>query len=331
MNTNAQVMAWMMDEYGKLHGHTPAFVTGKPIALGGSYGREAATGRGFVYCSARRRPTLGLPAEGARRASRASATSAAGRRGSSQSSAARWSASPTRTARSHSENGIDAEALTEHMREGGKVERVRRRSRRSSPEELLALECEVLIPAALGGMIHADNADRMNARMVVEGANSPTTPKADEILSDKGVLVIPDVLANAGGVVVSYFEWVQNLQHFRWDEHEVNDKLGRSCAAPTARCRARRGGRRAAAGRRLPDRHRARRRRGEDARLHLLNSESAGPRTDVTRPGARKPAAAKARPGAGGIAPRMRPEASRRVVSEAGRPVLPSGGPAGLS
>jgi glutamate dehydrogenase (NAD(P)+) len=95
-----------------------------------------------------------------------------------------------------------------------------------SPDELLGLECEVFIPAALGGMIHAGNADRLNTRMVVEGANSPTTPKADEILHDKGIRVIPDVMANAGGVVVSYFEWVQNLQHFRWDEREVNEKLG---------------------------------------------------------------------------------------------------------
>ena len=84
----------------------------------------------------------------------------------------------------------------------------------------------MFIPAALGGMIHKDNADRMRCRMMVEGANSPTTPKADEILNDKGVLIVPDVLANAGGVVVSYFEWVQNLQHFRWDEDEVNERLG---------------------------------------------------------------------------------------------------------
>nr|MBA3840116.1 glutamate dehydrogenase [Thermoleophilaceae bacterium] len=93
-------------------------------------------------------------------------------------------------------------------------------------DELLEIECDVFIPAALGGMIHERNADRMNCKMMIEGANSPTTPKADEILEDKGVYVIPDVMANAGGVVVSYFEWVQNLQHFRWDEREVNDKLG---------------------------------------------------------------------------------------------------------
>ena len=84
----------------------------------------------------------------------------------------------------------------------------------------------MFIPAALGGMIHADNADRLDCRMIVEGANSPTTPKADEILEDKGIFVVPDVMANAGGVVVSYFEWVQNLQHFRWDERKVNDRLG---------------------------------------------------------------------------------------------------------
>ena len=94
------------------------------------------------------------------------------------------------------------------------------------PEELLAIPCEVFIPAALGGMINADNADRLDCRVVIEGANSPTTPTADEMLAEAGIQVIPDVMANAGGVVVSYFEWVQNLQHFRWDEREVNDKLG---------------------------------------------------------------------------------------------------------
>ena len=112
-----------------------------------------------------------------------------------------------------------------HVREGGKVSEFEP-GEAISPDELLALECEVFIPAALGGMIHAANADSLNTRIVVEGANSPTTPKADEILADKGVHVVPDVMANAGGVVVSYFEWVQNLQHFRWDEREVNEKLG---------------------------------------------------------------------------------------------------------
>ena len=93
-------------------------------------------------------------------------------------------------------------------------------------DDLIAVECDVFMPAALGGMIHRGNAERMNCRMMVEGANSPTTPSADAILNEKGVTIVPDVLANAGGVVVSYFEWVQNLQHFRWDEAQVNDRLG---------------------------------------------------------------------------------------------------------
>jgi glutamate dehydrogenase/leucine dehydrogenase len=127
----------------------------------------------------------------------------------------------------HAEDGLDPEALALHVREGGKVGEFDGEGAEAiTAEELLALECEVFIPAALGGLIHAGNADQLNTRIVVEGANSPTTPQADDILEGKGVHVVPDVMANAGGVVVSYFEWVQNLQHFRWDEREVNEKLG---------------------------------------------------------------------------------------------------------
>jgi glutamate dehydrogenase/leucine dehydrogenase len=122
-------------------------------------------------------------------------------------------------------DGIDADDLASHMREGGKLTEFPG-AEVISPDDLLAIECDVLIPAALGGMIHERNADRINTKMIIEGANSPTTPAADEILEAKGIHVIPDVMANAGGVVGSYFEWVQNLQHFRWSEREVNDKLG---------------------------------------------------------------------------------------------------------
>jgi glutamate dehydrogenase (NAD(P)+) len=125
----------------------------------------------------------------------------------------------------HSDGGIDVHALRRHLDEGGRITNFDGVDV-ISPDDLLALECEVLIPAALGGMIHAENAHLINTRVIIEGANSPTTPTADEILADRGVLIVPDVLANAGGVVVSYYEWVQNLQHFRWDEREVNDKLG---------------------------------------------------------------------------------------------------------
>ena len=129
----------------------------------------------------------------------------------------------------------------------------------------------MFIPAALGGMIHRDNADRMRCRMVVEGANSPTTPAADEILREKGVYVVPDVMANAGGVVVSYFEWVQNLQHFRWDEREVNDRLGRIMRKAFREVSARSPGDRNAPPRgRLRAGDRTRGGGGHDARLHLL-------------------------------------------------------------
>jgi glutamate dehydrogenase/leucine dehydrogenase len=124
-----------------------------------------------------------------------------------------------------SDAGIDADDLHSFISGGGRITEFEG-AEEIDPEDLIAVECDVFIPAALGGMIHESNADRMQCRMMIEGANSPTTPAADRILNEKGVYVIPDVMANAGGVVVSYFEWVQNLQHFRWEEREVNDKLG---------------------------------------------------------------------------------------------------------
>jgi glutamate dehydrogenase (NAD(P)+) len=232
-------MAWMMDEYGKLHGHTPAVVTGKPIALEGSYGREAATGRGLVYLYREAAPSLGLKPDDTRVVIQGFGNVGSWAARIIRALGCRVVATSDAFGAIRSDAGLDAEALSEHVRQGGRVADFEGDG--ASPitaEELLATPCEVFIPAALGGMIHADNADLLDCRMVIEGANSPTTPKADEILTDKGVFVVPDVLANAGGVVVSYFEWVQNLQHFRWDEREVNDKLGslmrrayRECAA----------------------------------------------------------------------------------------------------
>jgi glutamate dehydrogenase (NAD(P)+) len=227
VNTNAQVMAWMMDEYGRHHGHSPAIVTGKPISLEGSFGREAATGRGLVYMFGEAAPQIGLDPQ--------KTTFIVQGFGNVGSWAARIMEDQGATMVGvqdvhgclHSEAGIDAGALREHLSGGGAIEDFEGEGVESvSAEELLAAECDVFIPAALGGMIHADNADLLRCRILLEGANSPTTPQAEEILVDKGVLVVPDVMANAGGVVVSYFEWVQNLQHFRWDEREVNDKLG---------------------------------------------------------------------------------------------------------
>ncbi len=225
VGTNAQTMAWFMDEYGKLHGHTPAICTGKPINLEGSLGREAATGRGCVYMFREAAPQVGL--------SPADVTFAVQGFGNVGSWAARLMhqlgakmvAVSDANGAIHAEAGIDPDDLHAHIAAGGLITEFPG-TEAMEPDDLVTVACDVLIPAALGGMIHEGNADRIQCRMLIEGANSPTTPAADEILHEKGVHVIPDVMANAGGVVVSYFEWVQNLQHFRWDEREVNDKLG---------------------------------------------------------------------------------------------------------
>jgi glutamate dehydrogenase (NAD(P)+) len=224
VGTNAQTMAWMMDEYGKLHGHTPAAVTGKPISLEGSYGREAATGRGLVYLYEEAAPDCGLEPEKTR-----FVVAGYGNVGSwaarlMQDLGAKMVGASDAYGAIRSDDGIDAYELAEHVREGGRVPEFEGVDE-IEPDELLAIECEVFFPAALGGMIHADNAESLNCRMMIEGANSPTTPKADAILAEQDIHVIPDVMANAGGVIVSYFEWVQNMQHLRWEEDEVNSRL----------------------------------------------------------------------------------------------------------
>jgi glutamate dehydrogenase (NAD(P)+) len=225
VGTNPQVMAWMMDEYAKLHGDAPAVVTGKPLSLGGSPGREAATGRGVVCVYREAARALALRPDSTRVviqgfgnvgswAARIITELGCNLVGVSNTSGA-----------IHCEAGINPIALVDHMAEGGKL--VEYPDADPIPaEDLLSLDCELLIPAALGGTIHAANAGSIRARLVIEGANNPTTPTAEDILRDNGVVVVPDVLANAGGVVVSYFEWVQNLQHSSWEEHQINDKLG---------------------------------------------------------------------------------------------------------
>ena len=224
VGTNAQTMAWMMDEYGKFHGHTPACVTGKPIALEGSYGREAATARGLAYLYEEAAPELGLKPEDTRVVLQGYGNVGSWAARILQDLGGTLVAASDASGAIRSDAGIDAHALAEVVRDHGKVGDMEGVDR-ISPEELLETECELFIPAALGGMIHKQNAGRLRCKLMIEGANSPTTPAADEILADNGVHVIPDVMANAGGVVVSYFEWVQNLQHFRWEEDEVNDRL----------------------------------------------------------------------------------------------------------
>jgi glutamate dehydrogenase (NAD(P)+) len=225
VNTNAQTMAWFMDEYGKLHGHTPAICTGKPLSLEGSHGREAATGRGCVYMFREAAPSLGLSPADTKFVVQGYGNVGSWAARIMQQLGSKMIAVSDVHGAIRSDEGIDAEALHDFLVAGGKITEFEG-AEAIDAEDLIAVPCDVFIPAALGGMIHEGNADRMQCKVLVEGANSPTTPAADEILHANGTYVIPDVMANAGGVVVSYFEWVQNLQHFRWDEREVNDKLG---------------------------------------------------------------------------------------------------------
>ena len=224
MNTNAQTMAWMMDAYGQRQGHTPAVVTGKPVALGGSLGRDAATGRGCVIVLNEAVRDAGKQPE--------DMTVAIQGFGNVGSWTARLAAeagykvvavSDVRGA-IHNEKGLDIEALIGHGRETGSVVDFAE-SEPLDGEALLELDVDVLIPAALGEVITASNADRIQAKLIIEAANHPITPVADASLCERGVHIIPDILANAGGVTVSYFEWTQNIQQFSWTEERVNDEL----------------------------------------------------------------------------------------------------------
>ncbi|MGI8795985.1 MAG: Glu/Leu/Phe/Val family dehydrogenase [Acidimicrobiia bacterium] len=224
VNTNAQTMAWMMDAFSGKEGYTPAIVTGKPLDFGGAPGREAATGRGCVYVleSATKHWSVDLSSmkvaiQGFGNVGSWAALELADR-------GVKVIAASDMYGGVYHENGLDVHALAALSREGRSVKEAEGVETITN-EELLELECDVLIPAALGEVIRADNADRIKAGIVVEAANYPTTPDADKILNDRGVRVIPDVLANGGGVTGSYFEWTQNIQQFTWKESRFNDEL----------------------------------------------------------------------------------------------------------
>jgi glutamate dehydrogenase (NAD(P)+) len=225
LGTDEQTMAWMMDTYSMTQGKSvPGVVTGKPLIVGGSAGRREATGRGIVYAIYQAARHLGYEIRG-----RKVVVQGFGNVGSV---AARllWREGCVIVAVSdikggiHNPSGLDIRQLETHIAETGSVvgfpgtESV-------SNEELVTLPCDILVPAAVGGQINAGNADKIKASLVAEGANGPTTPEADAILRDRGVTVIPDILANAGGVVVSYFEWVQGLQYYFWRESEITARL----------------------------------------------------------------------------------------------------------
>ena len=226
MNTNAQTMAWMMDAYSAIHGYSPAIVTGKPLDLGGAPGREAATGRGVVYvlqahCEARGLdfPALRVAVQGFGNVGSWAALEASAR-------GATVVAVSDRFGGVRREAGLDVELLDRIVRQGGRVEDTDEPGvDRITNEELLVGPCDVLIPAALGEVIDADNAEDVQARVVVEAANYPVTPNGDKLLGDRGITIIPDVLANAGGVTGSYFEWTQNIQQFIWKEPQFNEEL----------------------------------------------------------------------------------------------------------
>jgi glutamate dehydrogenase (NAD(P)+) len=224
MGTNAQTMAWMMDAYGQKNGYTPGIVTGKPIELGGSPGREEATGRGVVICAARSAKKMGIDFAGATVAVQGFGNVGYWTAHLADELGAKIIAVSDVGGGTYAPDGLDLQALGEH-REGSISVSSFAGGSEVSNEDLLELECDILIPAAIESVIHGQNAERIKAKIIVEAANGPTTPLADKILNERGITVVPDILANSGGVTVSYFEWVQNIQQFRWDVEHVNEEL----------------------------------------------------------------------------------------------------------
>ncbi len=226
VNTNAQVMAWILDEYSNRQGYTPAVVTGKPISLGGSLGREEATGRGIMYVMEEYARDFGIPLQGGR-----VVIQGFGNVGSHLARLLDVEAGAKVVAVSdveggiYNDKGLDLPGLLAHVAQRRPVSEWKG-GKRITNEELWAVPCEWLVPAALGGVITKEaNAKTVDCKVVVEGANEPTTPTADVILEERGIPVLPDFLANAGGVTVSYYEWAQNLQQYRWTHDQVNKEL----------------------------------------------------------------------------------------------------------
>jgi glutamate dehydrogenase (NAD(P)+) len=227
VNTNPQVMAWVMDTFSIFSGFTiPSVVTGKPLALGGSHGRDEATGRGVVYTIEEACPRLGINL-----AATTCAIQGFGNVGYAvakelNSLGSRVVAVSDSHGGIYSAEGLDPSGVLAHKKKSGSVVNYPD-AKTISNAELLSAECDILVPAALENQITAENAPSVKAGLIAEGANGPITPGADRILEERGITVIPDILANSGGVVVSYFEWVQGLQRFFWSNEEVNRQLRR--------------------------------------------------------------------------------------------------------
>jgi len=226
--TNPQVMAWIMDTFSILKGYSvPGVVTGKPIELGGSLGRFEATGRGVVIASLEALKYLKKPVEGARTAIQGCGNVGGIAAKHFDRLGAKVIAISDSKGGLHNEKGLDVKRVLDCKSRYQCLICDKKQETEITNEELLELDCDILVPAALENQITEKNGPRIKARIIVEGANGPTTPGADEILNEKGVFIVPDILANAGGVTVSYFEWVQNLQELIWSEEEVLERLTR--------------------------------------------------------------------------------------------------------
>jgi glutamate dehydrogenase (NAD(P)+) len=228
VNTNPQVMAWIMDTFSTLKGYSvPGVVTGKPIELGGSLGRFEATGRGVVITSLEALKYLKIPIEGAKVVIQGCGNVGGIAAMHFDRLGAKVIAISDSQKGLYNENGLDVKRALEYKAKFKCFVCETKDETEITNQELLELKCEVLVPAAIESQIIKRNAPGIKAKIIAEGANGPTTTEADEILNDKGVFVVPDILANAGGVTVSYFEWVQNLQELIWSEEEVLDRLTR--------------------------------------------------------------------------------------------------------
>jgi glutamate dehydrogenase (NAD(P)+) len=226
MGTNAQVMAWIANQYAKYTGYSPGVVTGKPVEMHGIDGREEATGRGVAIVLQATLKRLGRDLKGTTVAIQGFGNVGSFAARILHDMGARIVAVSDVSGGIHRSEGIDITALQAHIARGGKLCEFPG-TKPVTNAELLALPADVLIPAALGGVLTRENAAAVRAGIIIEAANAPTTPEADEIFQKKGLVVVPDILANAGGVTVSYFEWVQNRQHFKWELSDVREKLAR--------------------------------------------------------------------------------------------------------
>ncbi len=226
VGTDGQTMAWLMDTYSQIKGYAiPGVVTGKPVEVGGSLGREEATGRGVVYCAEEGAKLLKIPMN----SQTTVAVHGFGKVGSIaareiQALGARVVAISDVSGGIHNDKGIDIPDAIKHVSQHGSLKGYTK-GEPISNEDLLELNVDILLPCAMENVIHKGNAERIKARLVSEGANGPITHEAHDVLSKKGVFIVPDILANAGGVIVSYFEWVQDIASFFWQEDEVNAKL----------------------------------------------------------------------------------------------------------